>query len=104
MVRKTAERIEIGTSIVKRTLQELTNELEIYRLSQLDQEDENEFTIRELTKKEETEAIRLLKKPTLLQLTNNLIGNSVVIGEETNFVNVHHLPSDGASLKRNGYR
>tara|TARA_E500000318_G_scaffold103621_1_gene108858 strand:- start:75 stop:461 length:387 start_codon:yes stop_codon:yes gene_type:complete len=65
-------------------LQELTNELETYRLSQLDQEGENEFTIRELTKKEETEAIRLLKKPNLLQLTNELIGNSGVIGEEIN--------------------
>ena len=84
LVRKVAERIEIGTSIVRRTLQELTNELETYRLSQLEQEDENEFTIRELTKKEETEAIKLLKKPNLLQLTNDLIGNSGVIGEETN--------------------
>ena len=83
LVRKVAERIEIGTSIVRRTLQELTNELETYRLSH-DQEDESEFTIRELTKKEETEAIKLLKKPNLLQLTNDLIGNSGVIGEETN--------------------
>jgi hypothetical protein len=84
LVRKVAERIEIGTSIVRRTLQELTNELETYRLSQLDQEDANEFTIRELTKQEEKEAIKLLKKENLLQLTNNLIGNSGVIGEETN--------------------
>ncbi len=84
LVRKVAERIEIGTSIVRRTLQELTNELETYRLSELEQEDENEFTIRELTKKEETEAIKLLKEPNLLQLTNELIGNSGVIGEETN--------------------
>ncbi len=30
LVRKVAERIEIGTSIVRRTLQELTNELETY--------------------------------------------------------------------------
>ncbi|PQJ76523.1 hypothetical protein [Polaribacter glomeratus] len=84
LVRKVAERIEIGTSIVRRILQELTNELEAYRLSQLDQEDANEFTIRELTSKEEKEAIQLLKKPNVLQLTNDLIGNSGVIGEETN--------------------
>jgi len=84
LVRKVAERIEIGTSIVGRTLQELTNELETHRLSQLDQEDANEFTIRELTSKEEKEAIQLLKKPNLLQITNDLIGNSGVIGEETN--------------------
>jgi len=84
LVRKVAERIEIGTSIVRRTLQELTNELETYRLSQLGQEDENEFTIRELTSKEEKQATQLLKKPNVLQLTNDLIGNSGVIGEETN--------------------
>lgn len=84
LVRKVAERIEIGTSIVRRTLQELTNELETYRLSQLDGEDANEFTIRELTSKEEKEAIQLLKKLNVLQLTNDLIGNSGVIGEETN--------------------
>ncbi|MCL6220837.1 hypothetical protein [Zunongwangia pacifica] len=84
LVRKTAERIEIGTSIVRRTLQELTNELETYRLSQLDQEDENEFTIRELTKKELRAAGAFLKKGNLLEATNDLIGNSGVIGEETN--------------------
>lgn len=84
LVRKTAERIEIGTSIVRRTLQELTNELETYRLSQLEQEDEEEFSIRELTTKEKSETIKFLKKPNLLKLTNDLIGNSGVIGEETN--------------------
>lgn len=84
LVRKVAERIEIGTSIVRRTLQELTNELETYRLSQLDQEDVNEFTIRELTSKELRAAEAFLKKDNLLQATNDLIGNSGVIGEETN--------------------
>ena len=84
LVRKVAERIEIGTSIVRRTLQELTNELETYRLSQLDQEDANEFTIRELTSKELRAAEAFLKKDNLLQSTNDLIGNSGVIGEETN--------------------
>lgn len=84
LVRKVAERIEIGTSIVRRTLQELTNELETYRLSQLDQEDASEFTIRELTNKELRAAEAFLKKDNLLQITNDLIGNSGVIGEETN--------------------
>ena len=84
LVRKVAERIEIGTSIVRRTLQELTNELETYRLSQLDQEDANEFTIRELTNKELRAAEAFLKKDNLLKVTNALIGNSGVIGEETN--------------------
>ena len=84
LVRKVAERIEIGTSIVRRILQELTNELETYRLSQLGQEDANEFTIRELTNKELRAAEAFLKKDNLLQETNDLIGNSGVTGEETN--------------------
>ncbi|WP_438426244.1 hypothetical protein [Aquimarina macrocephali] len=83
LVRKVAERIEIGTSVVRRTLQELTNELEQYRLSQLDN-DEQETTIKELTGAELRAAEAFLKKKDLLQRTNRLIEQSGVIGEETN--------------------
>ncbi|KAA1242525.1 hypothetical protein [Aquimarina sp. RZ0] len=83
LVRKVAERIEIGTSVVRRTLQELTNELEQYRLSQLDN-DESEITIKELSTAEEKAAIKFLKSNNLLTKTNELIEQSGVIGEETN--------------------
>jgi len=83
LVRKVAERIEIGTSVVRRTLQELTNELEKYRLSQLDN-DESEITIKELSVTEEKAAIKFLKSTDLLTKTNELIEQSGVIGEETN--------------------
>ena len=83
LVRKVAERIEIGTSVVRRTLQELTNELEQYRLSQLDN-DESEITIKELSATEEKAAIKFLKSNDLLTKTNELIEQSGVIGEETN--------------------
>ncbi len=83
LVRKVAERIEIGTSVVRKTLQELTNELEQYRLSQLDN-DESEITIKELSTAEEKAAIKFLKSKDLLKRTNELIEQSGVIGEETN--------------------
>ncbi len=83
LVRKVAERIEIGTSVVRKTLQELTNELEQYRLSQLDN-DESEITIKELSTVEEKVAIKFLKSKDLLKRTNELIEQSGVIGEETN--------------------
>ncbi|PKV52448.1 hypothetical protein ATE84_4563 [Aquimarina sp. MAR_2010_214] len=83
LVRKVAERIEIGTSVVRNTLQELTNELEQYRLSQLDI-DENEIPIKELSKKEQQTAEKFLKSKDLLTKTNELIEQSGVIGEETN--------------------
>jgi hypothetical protein len=83
LVRKVAERIEIGTSVVRNTLQELTNELEQYRLSQLDI-DENEIPIKELSKKDQQTAEKFLKSTDLLSKTNELIEQSGVIGEETN--------------------
>jgi len=81
-VRRIAERIEIGTSIVRNVLQDLTNELEQYRLEQLEI-DENEIPIKELSKQEESNAIKFLKSKNLLTKTNTLIGESGVIGEET---------------------
>ena len=84
LVRNTAERLEIGTSIVRRCLQELINELENYRLQQLEQEEANQIIVKELTTGEKKEAITFLKSKDLLKKTNELIGKSGVIGEETN--------------------
>jgi len=84
-VRRCAERLEVGTSIVRKTLQELTHELENYRFVLLDkQEQENKSIIKELNATEIKEAEKFLKKRGLLALTNEYIGRSGVIGEETN--------------------
>ena len=84
-VRKIAERLEIGTSVVRSTLQELTHELENYRFILLQKlETENKPFIKELTKAEKEQAENLLKKKNLLTLTNEYIGRSGVIGEEVN--------------------
>lgn len=83
--RKIAERLEIGTSVARRTLQELTKELENYRFLLIDQyEKENQPYCKELSATEEKQAVTFLKKPNLLKRTNDLIGKSGVIGEEYN--------------------
>ena len=84
-VRRCAERLEIGTSIVRKTLQELTHELENYRfiLLQKMEESHKPFT-KELTASEIKQAEDFLKKRELLANTNEYIGRSGVIGEETN--------------------
>ena len=83
--RKIAERLEIGTSVARRTLQELTKELENYRFLLIDQyEKENQPYYKELSATEEKEAIKFLKRNDLLLKTNELIGKSGVIGEENN--------------------
>jgi predicted transcriptional regulator len=84
-VRKVAERLEVGTSVVRKTLQELTHELENYRFLLLDKEAEsNQPYYKELSASEEKEAIAFLKKRELLSLTNEYIGKSGVIGETNN--------------------
>ncbi|QTE21212.1 hypothetical protein [Polaribacter cellanae] len=84
-VRKVAERLEIGTSIVRRTLQEVTKELENYRFLLLQEyEEANKPFIKELSATEEKEAITFLKRKDLLTKTNEFIGKSGVIGERTN--------------------
>lgn len=83
LVRKTAERLEVGTSVVRKALQELTDGLEQFRLSQLDKE-QAQVPIPELTGAQEKAALRFLKSENLLERTNELIGQSGVIGEETN--------------------
>ena len=83
--RKVAERLEIGTSTVRRTLQELTKELENHRFLLIEQYEESMTPYRkELSASELRAAEAFLKKKNLLQSTNELIGKSGVIGEITN--------------------
>lgn len=83
--RTVAERLEIGTSVVRRTLQELTRELENYRFLLIEQHEASTrpYT-KELTVTEEREAVKFLKRKDLLNKTNELIGKSGVIGEAVN--------------------
>jgi len=84
-VRKIAERLEVGTSVARRTLQELTRKLENYRFLLLDKQAEQaKPTSKPLSATEEQEAIKLAKRKDLLKETNRLIGLSGVIGEENN--------------------
>lgn len=85
LVRKIAERLEIGTSVVRRTLQELTKELENYRFLLVEKETiANQPFYKELSATEIKEAEKFLKSKDLLKKTNKLIGQSGVIGEENN--------------------
>jgi len=84
-VRTIAERLEIGTSVVRSTLQEVTKALENHRFLLLDKEAEAyKPYFKELSALEEKEAITFLKGKDLLTQTNELIGKSGVIGEEIN--------------------
>lgn len=84
-IRKCAEKLEIGTSVIAACFAELTEELEKYRLAQIKQEQENlKPKIKQLNLAEKQAAEEFLLAPELLGKTNELIGKSGVIGEETN--------------------
>lgn len=83
--RTVAERLELGTTIVRRTLQELTRELENHRFLLLEKEQQASVPYRkEMTANELRAAEAFLRKKKLLEKTNGLIGKSGVIGEHTN--------------------
>tara|TARA_R110002072_G_scaffold277589_1_gene439316 strand:+ start:2307 stop:3836 length:1530 start_codon:yes stop_codon:yes gene_type:complete len=84
-IRKVAEKLEIGTSVISASLSELTEELEKYRLNRIKESQENlKPKIKQLNLGEIEEAETFLKSKDLLNKTNELIGNSGVIGEEVN--------------------
>jgi len=83
--RTVAERLEIGTSVARRTLQELTHELENYRFLLIEQHTQsNQPYSKELNATEIKSAETFLRKKDLLKKTNELIGKSGVIGEQNN--------------------
>lgn len=85
LIRKTAEKLEVGTSIIEASLAELTESLEEYRIEQLKQkESEYKIVSKQLTESERETAEDFLKSADLLQVTNELIGKSGMIGEESN--------------------
>jgi hypothetical protein len=85
LTRKVAERLEIGTTIVRRDLDELTNELESYRLQEVENQSKiYEKQVKVLTEKEIKEAKEFLQTQGLIPNTQEKIGKSGVIGEEIN--------------------
>ncbi len=84
LIRKTAERLELGTSIIESSLQKLTDQLEAYRLERIEEEKEATPKTPPLTTEEKEEAIAFLKQPNLMQRTNELLGESGIVGEEIN--------------------
>lgn len=83
LIRKTATKLEIGSSVVEASINELIEELEKYRLQEIENTSQK-VEVRQLTTEERKEAQALLQSDNLLEKTNALIGQSGIIGEEVN--------------------
>ncbi|WP_462248922.1 hypothetical protein [Ekhidna sp.] len=84
LIRKVAEKLEIGTSVTTKALAELTDALEQYRLEQIEALEEDSQEGITLTQGEEKKARLYLSSANLMQRTMEDIGAAGVIGEEIN--------------------
>ncbi|MFN4316142.1 MAG: hypothetical protein ACK4E0_17770 [Chitinophagaceae bacterium] len=81
-VRRVAEKLETGSIALTKAIADITGQLEEYRLKQLDKQEVR--MEKALSKEEREDAVQFLEQKDLLQRTNEMIGKSGVIGEETN--------------------
>ena len=85
LIRKAAERLEVGTLQITKSIADITRQLELYRLQQLEeQQTAKEVKKKNLTAEEREEAINFLMQPGLIERTNEAIGKAGVIGEAYN--------------------
>ncbi|MFY0602297.1 MAG: hypothetical protein JXR03_21680, partial [Cyclobacteriaceae bacterium] len=84
LIRRVAEKLEIGTSVIAASLAELTGQLEDYRLQKIKEDQPKPYESPKLTNEERKVAETFLKSTNLLEKTNELIGQSGVVGEEIN--------------------
>ncbi len=86
LIRKIAERLEIGTSVAAAALTDLTDELEKYRLEELEHQNQAQDKRKFLSPEEIKQAQQYLSAPNLMERTKEDIGRSGVIGEHDNRV------------------
>ena len=84
LVRRIAERLEIGTSLIAEALSELTEALEDYRLAVIEKQNRIEDKRKYLSPEEIKKSRQYLSAPNLMQRTQEDIGKAGVIGEDTN--------------------
>jgi hypothetical protein len=86
LVRKVAEKLEIGTSVITAALTDLTDLLEQYRLDEIERTasagNQNQKKI--LSEEEQQQARIYLSAPNLMERTREDIGKAGVIGEDNN--------------------
>ena len=84
LIRRTADKLEIGTTQLYSSLAQLTEQLETYRLTIIEKEKTNKPKPKQLTEKEVQAAQAFLQQPNLSNLTSQYLGLSGIVGEETN--------------------
>ena len=88
-IRRSAEKLEISTSLISSAIAELTEELESYRLQQVESKKKTIVQKKELTEREKQEAIENLKRKDLMDWTMKGYEKTGIIGELNNAMILH---------------
>ena len=84
MIRKAGERLELSSSLLGESLNDLINYLEDYRLEERQKLVKPEIKLKPLTVNEQEVATDFLRSSDLLLRTNEELGKSGIVGEELN--------------------
>ncbi len=89
LIRRTAEKLELSTSLISKALAELTEKLETYRLNQIEQKKVKSILKKELTPGEKSEALENLKRQNLMDWIMQSLLNTGIVGEAENALILH---------------
>ena len=85
LIRKIAERLEVGSSTVAKDVADITNQLESYRLLEIEKQKlQNTIVNKILTEEEKKEALEFLQQPNLMARTIEAISKAGLVGELNN--------------------
>ncbi len=85
LIRKTADRLEVGSTAITKAIADITEQAENWRLHQIEtQNTGSEKHKRILTETETQQAQSFLQSPNLMARTGEAIGQAGIIGEEQN--------------------
>ncbi len=84
LIRRAAEKLELSTSLISKGIAEMTEELEAYRLTQIEHKKTKAPKRKELTEAEKQTARNYLAAPKLMQRTLEDLGKTGMVGEEIN--------------------
>ena len=85
LIRKIAERLEVGSSTVAKDVADITNQLESYRLTEIEKQKlQNTIVNKILSEEEKAEALEFLKQPNLMARTIEAISKAGLVGELNN--------------------
>lgn len=84
LISKASERLDMESKTLRLAFAELTQQMEQFRLTQLESQKTKAPEKRKLSPERTQQAITYLKSPDLLGRTNQDIGKTGVVGEETN--------------------